>query len=142
MERHVKWRKRKDRLVLYDHTGSAAVVLGAISIRPNDYSLRSTSRPAARPAVALLAALVCLRAGGNLVFVTGQTKPITVLRAGSSPGAPLTLVGRIIINYPGSWLHPNSALGLRPTPGQTNSYDLLFQLGSDSNFAVTTRTAT
>ncbi|PYU97382.1 MAG: hypothetical protein DMG26_21560 [Acidobacteria bacterium] len=80
--------------------------------------------------------------GGNLVFVTGQTKPITVLRAGSSPGALLTLVGRIIINYPGSWLHPNSALGLRPTPGQTNSYDLLFQLGSDSNFAVTTRTAT
>src|SRR5439155_6856730 len=227
-----KWRKRKDRLVLYDHTGSAAVVLGAISIRPNDYSLRSTSRPAARPAVALLAALVCLRAagatpftvqgpgvnssdfrittfvsgldfplgmaklsdgsllvavsqganffnstgkllrfvdsnqdgvadgagivlynnlpgspsalrvGGDLVFVTAQTKPITVLRAGSSPGAPLTLVGRIIINYPGSWLHPNSALGLRPTPGQTNSYDLLFQLGSDSNFAVTTRTAT
>src|SRR2546429_6258109 len=83
-----------------------------------------------------------VRVGGNLVFVTSQTKPITVLRAGASPSDPLTLVGRIIINYPGSWYHPNSALGIRQTPGWTNSYDLLFQLGSDSNFAVTTGTAT
>src|SRR5438045_794236 len=83
-----------------------------------------------------------LRVAGNLVLVTGQTKPITVLRAGTSPGDPLTLVGRIIINYPGSWYHPNSALGIRPTPGRTNSYDLLFQVGSYTNFAVTTRTVT
>ena len=83
-----------------------------------------------------------VRVAGNLILATGQTKPITVLRAGASPSAPLTLVGRIIINYPGSWYHPNSGLELRKTPGQTNSYDLLFQLGSDSNFAVTTRTAT
>jgi hypothetical protein len=79
---------------------------------------------------------------GNLILVTGQTKPMTVLRSGASPASPLTFVGRIGINYPGSWFHPNSALGLRKTPGQSNSYDALFQLGSDSNFAVTTRTAT
>src|SRR5262249_55480226 len=79
---------------------------------------------------------------GTLILVTGQTKPITVLRAGNSPSAPLTFVGRIGIHYPGSWEHPNSALGVRNTPGRTNSYDLLFQLGSDSNFAVTTSTAT
>src|SRR5947208_7034513 len=83
-----------------------------------------------------------VRVGGNLVFVTSQTKPITVLRAGASPSDPLTLVGRIIINYPGSWYHPNSALSIRQTPGQTNSYDLLFQVGSETNFAVTTRSAT
>ncbi len=83
-----------------------------------------------------------VRVGGDLVFVTGQTKPITVLRAGASPSDPLTLVGRIIINYPGSWYHPNSALSIRQTPGQTNSYDLLFQVGSETNFAVTTRSAT
>ena len=83
-----------------------------------------------------------LRVAGNLVFVTGQTKPITVLRLGASPGDPLTYVGRIIFNYPPSWEHPNSALGIRKTPGQTNSYDLLFQVGSDNNFAVTTRTVT
>src|SRR5205823_8764047 len=57
-----------------------------------------------------------VRVGGNLVFVTSQTKPITVLRAGALPSDPLTLVGRIIINYPGSWYHPNSALGIRQTP--------------------------
>jgi len=83
-----------------------------------------------------------LRVGGNLVFVTGQTKPITVLRAGASPSDPLTLVGRITISYPVSWYHPNSALGIRNTPGQTNSYDLLFQLGSENNFAPTTHSAT
>jgi len=49
-----------------------------------------------------------VRVAGNLVFVTGQTKPITVLRAGSSPGAPLTLVGGSSLNIP--------ALGITPTP--------------------------
>jgi hypothetical protein len=84
-----------------------------------------------------------LKIGGSLVFVTGQKKPITVLRLGATPAAPLTFVGRLDITYPsGSWLHPNSALGIRNTPGRTNSYDLVFQLGSDSNFAVTTRTCT
>src|SRR5206468_2164943 len=61
-------------------------------------------------------------------------------RLGAAPSDPLSFVGRIGINYPGSWFHPNSGLGIRKTQGQTNSYDLLFQLGSDSNFAVTTRT--
>jgi len=87
-------------------------------------------------------AQTAVRVAGNLIFATGQTEPMAVLRSGASPADPLTLVGRIIIDYPGSWYHPNSALGLRKTPGRTNSYDLLFQLGSDSNFAVTTRTAT
>src|SRR5438046_1978725 len=68
MERHVKWRKRKDRLVLYDHTGSAAVVLGAIRIHLSDYSFRSTSRAAARIVLALLTAFFCLRAAGAAPF--------------------------------------------------------------------------
>ncbi|HTL55732.1 MAG TPA: hypothetical protein VL361_08630 [Candidatus Limnocylindrales bacterium] len=82
-----------------------------------------------------------VRLAGNLVFVTGQTKPITILRAGASPSAPLTFIGRIGIGYPGSWEHPNSALTVRSTPSKTNSYDLLFQLGSDGNYGVTTQTA-
>ena len=86
--------------------------------------------------------LTDLRVVGNLVFVTGQAKPIVVLRAGATPADPLTLVGRIGIDYPPSWEHPNSALAIRAKPGRTNEYDLLFQLGSDANFAVTTRTAT
>src|SRR6267378_3537265 len=82
-----------------------------------------------------------VRVAGSLVFVTGQYKPITILRAGASPSSPLTLVGSFGIGYSGSWFHPNSALGIRNTPGKTNSYDLLFQLGSDSNYGVTTQTA-
>lgn len=83
--------------------------------------------------------------GGTLVLVTGQGsgKPITVLRMGSSPGDPLTRVGAIRLNYPtGGWLHPHSALALRPTPGMPGGFDLLFQLGSQFNIAPTTRNVT
>ena len=92
-----------------------------------------------------------LRMFGNLVFVTGQGtgKPISILRAGATPSAPLTLVGAINVNYPPApppplplWYHPHSALGVRPTPGKPGSCDLLVQLGSDQNYAKTIRTAT
>jgi glucose/arabinose dehydrogenase len=86
-----------------------------------------------------------LRMFGTLVFVTGQGvgRPISILRAGATPSSPLTLVGAISVNYPsGGWEHPHSALNLRPTPGRSGSCDLFFQLGSDQNFAKTTRTAT
>ena len=86
-----------------------------------------------------------LRMFGNLFFVTGQGvgRPISILRAGATPDAPLTLVGSINVNYPsGDWEHPHSALNLRATPGRSGSCDLFFQLGSDQNFAKTTRTAT
>jgi glucose/arabinose dehydrogenase len=86
-----------------------------------------------------------LRVWGKLIFVTGQGagQPISILRMGATPDAPSTLVGKININYPsGDWAHPHSALGVRPSTGQTSSCDLLFQLGSDQNFAKTTQTAT
>lgn len=86
--------------------------------------------------------LTALRIAGNLVFTTGQGrgKPITIYRLGANPADKLTEAGRIFIDYSGSWLHPHSALAVRSTPGETNSYDLFFQLGSSENFAVTTRT--
>src|SRR5947207_7089918 len=68
VERHVKWRKRKDRLVLHDHTGSAAIVLGAIRIRRNDYPFKSTRRQPARFALASLAAFFCLCNPGAAPF--------------------------------------------------------------------------
>ena len=86
--------------------------------------------------------LTDLRVAGSLVLVTGLGKPITILRAGASPSDPLTLVGQIIFQYCNPvWEHVNSSLGIRKTPGQTNSYDLLFQVGSESNFAVTVHSA-
>jgi len=84
-----------------------------------------------------------LRRGGNLIFVTGQGsgKPITVLRTGATPGAALSLVGQINVNYPVSWYHPHSALYVHDRAGTTNTYDLFFQLGSQFNFAQTTASA-
>lgn len=83
-----------------------------------------------------------LRVVGSLILVTGQGTPITLLRAGPTPSSPLTLVGQIIITYPSGWIHQHSALGVRKTPGQTNSYDVIFQVGADGNATVSTRTAT
>jgi glucose/arabinose dehydrogenase len=83
-----------------------------------------------------------VRLAGNLVFVTGQSKPIYVLRMGSTPADSFSEIGRLTITYPaGGWMHPHSALSVRPTPGQTRSYDLVFQVGSKSNFVATTQTA-
>lgn len=86
----------------------------------------------------LAGSLTAVRVAGSLVLVTGQARPITVLRAGALPSDPLTLVGQMIINYPPSRPHPHSALGLRRTPGYTNRYDLLFQLGAEYNSVATT----
>ncbi len=85
-------------------------------------------------------ALTALRVMDNLVFVLGRPFPITILRAGAQPSSPLTLVGQVGIKYTGSRMHAASALGLRRTPGYTNRYDVLFQLGAEYNFAVTTNT--
>jgi glucose/arabinose dehydrogenase len=86
--------------------------------------------------------ITSVRRAGRLVFVTGQSKPIYVLRTGSTPASSMTEVGRLTLGYPGGWLHPHSALQVRVTPGKTDSYDLLFQVGSRANFAVTTQTVT
>ncbi len=88
--------------------------------------------------------LTSLRKCGSLVFVTGQGsgRPMWVLRAGATPEAPLSLVGSLTVRYPtGGWEHPHSGLAVRPIPGKPGSCDLLFQVGSDQNFARTTRTA-
>ena len=93
----------------------------------------------------LPAGQTALRMFGSLVFVTGQGsgKPISILRTGASPSSSLSYVGAINLTYPGGgWLHPHSALGVRPTPDKPGSCDLFFQLGSDQNFSNTTRTVT
>ncbi len=86
--------------------------------------------------------LSALRRSGDLVFVTGQGSgpPISIYRLGAQVDDPLSLLGTISINYSGSWLHPHSALAVRPTPGIANSHDLFFQLGSKTNFDDTTQT--
>ena len=86
--------------------------------------------------------LASLRVAGNLVIVSGQTRPISILRLGAAPSEPLTLVGQITVGYPTtSWEHPQSGVAVRPSPRGPQSYDLIFQVGSAANFAATTHTA-
>jgi glucose/arabinose dehydrogenase len=87
--------------------------------------------------------LTSVRRAGDLIAVTGQgqTNPISFYRTGPAPSDPLSFLGRIDLDYPnGGWLHPHSSLALRSVAGQAGKYELYFQLGSDTNFAVTTRT--
>lgn len=85
--------------------------------------------------------LTSVQIAGQLVFVTGQNKPLYVLRLGATPAEPLSFVGRLDINYGGPWLHPHSALAVRPTAGALRRYELFFQVGSKINFGVSTTTA-
>lgn len=85
--------------------------------------------------------LTAVRVAGSLVLVVGAGKPITVLRAGPTPASPLTLIGEItIVIVPAYRSHPHSALNLRKTPGFTNRYDILFQLGAAGNSTATAGT--
>src|SRR4051812_11230756 len=87
--------------------------------------------------------LTSLRVAGDLVFVTGQKKPIAILRLGATPDASLTMVGKINFAYPNtSWLHPHSALAVRGLPTGLIRYEIIFQLGSRENFATTPASAT
>ncbi|RIK85053.1 MAG: hypothetical protein DCC67_04460 [Planctomycetota bacterium] len=86
--------------------------------------------------------LTALRRAGPLLAVTGQGAgvPIAFYRLGINPGDPPAFLGQLDLTYPaGSWLHPHSALALREDPTSANRYELYFQLGSDANFAETTR---
>jgi glucose/arabinose dehydrogenase len=87
--------------------------------------------------------LTSVRRAGDLIVATGQgqTNPISFYRTGATPSDPLSFLGRLDLNYPsGGWLHPHSSLVLRGVAGQAGQYALFFQLGSDTNFATTTRT--
>jgi len=81
-----------------------------------------------------------LKIAGKLVLVTGAGQPMTILRHGATVDVPLIPVGRIDFKYPGSDYHAHSTLEVRPTPGVTNSHDVVFQLGSNENAVASTRT--
>lgn len=76
----------------------------------------------------------------DLLFVTGQGKPIIILRIGPAPDYNLRQIGRMSITGSGNWLHPNSALVARRVEGTTDQFELFFPLGSRVNFALTTAT--
>jgi hypothetical protein len=77
---------------------------------------------------------------GHFIAVTSSPaggEMITFLRRGSTPAAPLTLVGSINFNFNDlGWEHTTFALATRPTPGQPGNYDLFFNIGSQFNGVV------
>ncbi len=84
--------------------------------------------------------LTAVRIGGTLVFVTGAAKPLTILRMGDTSGESLSFVGQIDFEYPEGDYHAHSTLAVRPAPNAENSWEIYFQLGSDTNFAASART--
>ena len=85
-----------------------------------------------------------LRRAGDMLVATGQGrgKPIMIYRLGTESSDAPTELGRLFIDYNQDWLHPHSALEIRRAPGQENTYELFFHLGSKVNFASTTATLT
>jgi len=87
------------------------------------------------------AALSDVRIANGLVFAIGQKTPLQIFRLGELPDSPLSRVGEIDLRYPsGRWLHPHSALAAAPSAIGEDAVDVYFQVGSDTNFGVTTRT--
>jgi glucose/arabinose dehydrogenase len=68
---------------------------------------------------------------GDLYAVGNQQlKTITLLQPGAGPGDSLTPVGSVKLTYAAGWWHDNIGMAARPTPGQSGSFDLIFNVGS------------
>lgn len=81
-----------------------------------------------------------VRQAGTLVLVTSAGTRITVLRQGQRPSDPLTFVSSLNFTFPNNWEHTTYTLAVRPVAGQTAQYEVVFNVGSQENFAVSTGT--
>jgi len=87
--------------------------------------------------------LTAVQAAGNLVFLTsakaGQER-ISILRMTGGPAGPYTLVGTLNFTFT-NWEHKSYGLAVRPAPGGgANTWELYFNVGSDSNAGQSTAT--
>jgi len=86
--------------------------------------------------------LTSVRRVDDLVFVIGSRSPITIYQLNGESAYSLAEVGRVTITYGEEGRqHPHSALAVRPTPGVSKSYDVVFQIGSASNHEASTDAA-
>ncbi len=58
---------------------------------------------------------------------------ITLLAPGGTPADAMTVAGSLQFSYPADWYHPTIGMAVRPTPGSPGSYDLMFNIGSETN---------
>ncbi len=72
---------------------------------------------------------------GNIVALatgTNTGSQIFILQAGA--GGSLAQIGQVTFTYPvGFWDHDSHTIGMRSVPGQPNSYELVFSVGSEFN---------
>ena len=88
-------------------------------------------------------AMTSLVAVGELFFVTsteGGGERITVLRAGATPDAALTLEGSLNLTFPSGFGHKSYALEV--TEVSPGAYDLYFNIGAAGNATTTDPTNT
>ena len=78
-----------------------------------------------------------LTGAGNIVAVavgTNTGSQIVLMQAG--PGGTLTQLGALTFAYPAAfWDHDSHTVAIRAVPGQPNSYQLVFSVGSQENDA-------
>jgi glucose/arabinose dehydrogenase len=83
--------------------------------------------------------VTAIHQAGEFILATSTqsgSERISVLRAGASPSAALSLVGSIDFSFPSPWEHTTFASVIRPTPGQPGNYDVIFNIGSQYNGVV------
>ena len=83
--------------------------------------------------------ITAIHQAGEFILATSAqsgSEGIYVLRMGSTPGAPLTLVGSLRLTFPTPWEHTTFASVVRPTPGQPGDFDVIFNVGSQYNGVV------
>jgi hypothetical protein len=83
--------------------------------------------------------VTALHPAGEFILATSSqsgSERISVLRAGATPDASLTLVGSINFSFTSFWDHTTFASVVRPTPGQPGDYDVIFNIGSEYNGVV------
>jgi glucose/arabinose dehydrogenase len=83
--------------------------------------------------------VTALHQAGEFILATSSAtgnERISVLRTGATVGASLTLVGSINFSFPTNWEHTSFASVVRPTPGQSGNFDVIFNIGSQYNGVV------
>jgi len=89
----------------------------------------------------LPATVTGLAVAGDLVFVASsalETPGISVLRLGTEPSDPLTLIGSMDMAYPDPWAHRTTGFAVREATG--GGYELYFNVGSELDAATSAST--
>jgi hypothetical protein len=83
--------------------------------------------------------VTALHQAGEFILATSSeagSERISFLRIGQTLSDPLTLAGTLNFAFPSGWDHTTFASAIRPTPGQSGNFDVVFNIGSQYNGVV------